>query len=115
MIREMHPCLACGHPVELVCVEVDDVGSPCEIRGDAVTIHEEEIGWWDTACKNCGLYTPDDLVALRIDKQVEGFFMWWESEKEILNWLHIFLRECPEARQIAKEEVCDVSETGMEQ
>lgn len=103
MIREMRPCLACGHPVELICAETNDIDQSMTLYGETFTIHEEEIGWWDTECEKCNLYTPPDLVEARYNKHPDGYWVSFNDSESMWNWLDIFLRECPEAQQKARE------------
>ena len=114
MTREIRPCLTCGHPVTFIHVDEKDIGKDiATIRATVnpyeMVVGEDDLGWWDATCENCWLYTPSDMVEARIDKQLRGYFVVWDYPDEILNWLRIFLRECPEARQVAKEEVCDIA------
>ena len=94
------PCLCCGAEVEFFYAE--HVGQL--IPGTTLSVeHEDETGWYDAICKACGICYDHDLIALRMKGDPDGFVVGLDSGEEVLNLLSALLRECPEAREKARE------------
>jgi len=93
------PCLVCGEPMEFIYVEESDIGRVIE----GIEIDGNEVGWWPADCPLCGMHYEYDYVEARMNGELFGFIVPLDDEDHIRHWLRALLKECPEARQIARE------------
>lgn len=81
-------CFGCGTPVVFECMEPADLF----IR----SLSEDELGWWDHECTNCGWYTPCESIEYRASKDLKAFCCCLETPESVEVFAKVLYEEHPE-------------------
>jgi len=103
----MKSCIRCGGNVTLVYVEKPGEEIPPIVSwlSEPTTADFTEVGWWHADCLNCGLYYSPEQVENWALGRIEAFTADLQSGDDVRGFLSTLLKQCPEAREIARREL----------
>lgn len=85
-------CIGCGQEIEFKYYALGDIVE----KDNYEVMDEDEVGWWNSECPECGWCVDCDLVEMIVGGDLEGFSCCAETASEVKNLIKAVMMRHPD-------------------